>query len=379
MHRNPSAPRPSVGRLAPLSALLLLSTAALAGSETVYLVAGQHDVIGTVTVEDDGATLTVTYLVTDPDWSLGETHLYVGTTAPSRQSPGRFPYQHSDLGGATSDSYVIDLSDFGECPALWVAAHAATDHFVGYAPPDHAAFNASLPAGNVPLSVGYPGAGGAVSSYFDTSLWFDDATCAGPADGVFDGGCIDTDRTISPGACYSADLVSSIDPAFATTTYNGAPIFDHAAAYDNLDLVNWVLNQEWPGQTCTADGRAFTFGDVQRAIWTLVEDNVSSAGLGTWSQACADEILADAAANGEDFAPDCFDLVMVAAVPLNATGDISAQIVYGSFTLDCEALFEDETAWGLPDDGGIAFGQGWGEYFSYATCEDGGWEGEGIE
>jgi hypothetical protein len=96
--------------------------------ETVTLWAGQHIDAGTVTVATDGENLIVTYNVTEP-WGLKETHLYVGTEPPSKMAPGRFPYKHEHLDGATVDEYVIPLSDLdvGCDDTLYIAAHAALD------------------------------------------------------------------------------------------------------------------------------------------------------------------------------------------------------------------------------------------------------------
>jgi hypothetical protein len=94
----------------------------------VTLWAGQHIDAGTVTVATDGENLIVTYQVTDP-WGLKETHLYVGTEPPSKMAPGRFPYKHEDLNGATVDEYIIPLTELGVgCDdTLYLAAHAALE------------------------------------------------------------------------------------------------------------------------------------------------------------------------------------------------------------------------------------------------------------
>ena len=92
---------------------------------TVTLWAGQHNNSGTVTVAIEGENLVVTYETTG-SWELCETHLYVDKEIPTQHSPGLFPYKHEDLGGATSDEYIIALSDLGAgCDdVLYLAAHA---------------------------------------------------------------------------------------------------------------------------------------------------------------------------------------------------------------------------------------------------------------
>ena len=40
----------------------------------------------------------------------------------------------------------------------------------------------------------------------------------------------------------------------------------------NFDLVNWIINQDYVGKPAGA-ARHYTYGDVQRAIWELIEEN----------------------------------------------------------------------------------------------------------
>ena len=53
------------------------------------LVAGQTLTVGTVSVEQQGTDLVVTYqIAAGSDWYLTETHLYLGTEPPAKPSPG---------------------------------------------------------------------------------------------------------------------------------------------------------------------------------------------------------------------------------------------------------------------------------------------------
>jgi hypothetical protein len=74
-------------------------------------------VIGTVTVDYDGGTATVTYTITDPDYTLDEIHLYVGSEPFPRNnqgnytvSPGQYPYSGEEtftVHGLSGEIYVI--------------------------------------------------------------------------------------------------------------------------------------------------------------------------------------------------------------------------------------------------------------------------------
>ena len=89
------------------------------------LIAGQHVVAGLITVSNDDETLFITYETVD-NWIINETHLYVGTTIPTKSAPGKFPYKHEELGEVTTDTYEIPLEDLeiGPCDKIYIAAHA---------------------------------------------------------------------------------------------------------------------------------------------------------------------------------------------------------------------------------------------------------------
>ena len=85
--------------------------------------------IGTVDVYTDGTTVTVTYTITDSDWTLELTHLWIGdctdlpTNNPGNPIIGQFPYSESHP-GATTFSYEIAVSTLDGIAEICVAAHA---------------------------------------------------------------------------------------------------------------------------------------------------------------------------------------------------------------------------------------------------------------
>ena len=86
--------------------------------EEISLIAGQHDDAGIVTVSNDEENLAVHVETTD-GWRLGETHLYVGPTPPTKSAPGRLPYAN----GADCTIPLTDLSVACGEP-LYIAFHA---------------------------------------------------------------------------------------------------------------------------------------------------------------------------------------------------------------------------------------------------------------
>ena len=102
--------------------LLMLAGFAITSSAEELVVGRDHILVGELTVAVDASgNLVVTYNITDPEWELGDTHLYVGTVAPTKSAPGRFPYGPED---AVDGVYTIPLTDFGGVFPLYIAAHA---------------------------------------------------------------------------------------------------------------------------------------------------------------------------------------------------------------------------------------------------------------
>lgn len=115
------------------------------------LLAGQFEDVGDVKVWNDGDNLHITYEITDLDWVITETHLYVGKNAAPTPAPGQFPYGDDDAASVSDtvvtytiplddiDSYSMKLNNKGKptgvmvadgdpgvepCNYVYIAAHA---------------------------------------------------------------------------------------------------------------------------------------------------------------------------------------------------------------------------------------------------------------
>ena len=106
----------------------------------LYAGAGQCDLskgtlVGSVTINYTGTTVTVTYTMTNGWWAT-ETHVYVGTAKypqfkQGKQmvdtvAPGQYPYIHGELDDVTTDTY--NLGPFSG--PIQVIAHAGVCHLV---------------------------------------------------------------------------------------------------------------------------------------------------------------------------------------------------------------------------------------------------------
>jgi hypothetical protein len=285
--------------------------------------------VGNVTVEEDAAgNVTVTYSITEPGWMIDVTHLYVGVEdgipSNNKGNPkiGHFPYSKDHNPAVSSYTVTIPAEDVPD--NYVIAAHAG----VSKSAEDCAC--ESLPeTGNITLS--HPG----TSSYMDAHL-----TNAGSYDGTYPVWCIDVGHPINSndGTEYVVDAycVNGDDISFLSEGSN-----PHIDKPENLPIINWIINQNYIGTPSSCGGN-FTFGDVQRAIWEVIDNTPVTNGLGGWSQCRVDEIIAAAEAAGSEaseFDPATENMMAVILVPSD-----DAQVLLYMTPIDCEGA--SETAWG---------------------------------
>lgn len=323
-------------KIALVLAFVVLPAFSQAGAVVVKpLIAGQDpDPIGTVTVEEDGTWLYVTYEITEPGWCLVQTHVYVDQVAPTKSAPGKFPFAHgpSDIVSCVLDVYQIALADVGGLP-VYVSAHSVVQ--------------------GVLSGVDFGAISGTACAFFNHNYSLDSPAYftielqeAGVLNGFYDGWCVDLSRHIIDDVKYLVDLVPSTDP-------DAGMWVDRP---ENLDLINYILNR-----VDYYFSQGYTYRDIQKAIWNLIDDNPD------WSGAYGDPanvavIEADALANGEGFVPDIGQLLGVLLIPTRADNGEAGQIAL----IPLVVSGEEETAWATasgPDD--IPFDRGWGSYFLF--------------
>jgi len=335
--------------------------------------------VGTVEICVDtlNEVLSLTFDVTGSGLCLDETHVYANVedpgAPPEKGAPGRFPFKHENLSAdecVQVDPYVI--SDFRlECGGTAaLAAHAVVCELM--AEPDWQSFldlvNRGIgESGRVKMRVSDPG---------DDGLLKTEIMGGGALDGLHGAWFVDVDRGMSLRTVYeAAPILTHVLNALGELELNpaAASLVEYPG---NLDIVNWVIKRHYPGQR-SACGGEFTSGDVQRAIWDLVEDDQSTAGIGPWSRCRVNEIIAAGTKQGEGFAPGRDQVVAVILNPVGPTGENIARISIAQVAFsEIEASHglilggECETAWGQMLGGDIPFpkGGGWGTYFEYG-CE----------
>jgi hypothetical protein len=222
---------------------------------------------------------------------------------------------------------------------------------------------------------------------------------SGFLDGTYESWCVDADMIILDNTVYASKLYSSYEEL-------PAGLFENP---ENFDKVNYLLNNFEVGDLvqpvepdCSLttkgacggeelrDPEALTYGDIQVAIWSLIDDNIVPNGLGPWWQKRVDAILCDVNEYGKGYMPACEDKTVFIVVPIcidtNGDGVVDenddcevtpdlpvAQMVAAQTTISTtEIPCEDETgsAWGDGKFGEVFPGaKHWGTYFNYdANC-----------
>ena len=344
-----------------LSLALILLISILSTSEALVtdLIAGQHTKVGTVTFSDitlDGKpAIEVVYEITEDDWCITATHLYVGSEPPSTSAPGQFPYKDDNLGCVKSYTYRVLKPTDGD--KIYVAAHAVVYGVLWYEA-DLDWLDEALQDNPVRMDISIPW-------FLNTAPWVDLNAPAffeikildGSLAGTYDGWCVDLPRTAVPGS-YWVIMTSTYDPAAETLV--DLP--------ENLDLLNYVMNQNYP----------YNFASIQTAYWRLIDTYTDGGIFDTVPGVIdseVDAILEDAYANGEGFIPTCEQMIGIILKPVDLGTQIS---IIGVYT-PCTSVGTDETAWAsasFSSEGSAdsyrndnQFKQGWGWYFTYQGPE----------
>ncbi len=313
--------------------------------------AGKNTKAGEVLITLNGDLLNVTFSA-DDGWAFSETHLSVTNsldevpaTEGGNPAIGLFEY-HANHTPAVTEFTYNNISVDGNSQ-VYILAHAEVRPVLQWKT-NLEEFSNSLPAEAI-MSVQYPVAGS--TSYFKTTI-----TEGGILDDTFNGWCIDVDNVIYNNMDYPVKVISSYDPGFSSLGLVENP--------QNMDLVNWIISQNFPG-TAAPDFNTYTYGDVQRAIWELLDDNYSESGLGLWSEERVKGILEEAAANGEDFVPQCGDKIAVILLPVDLTQPF--QITMVEYPAACDPVYgSSETAWAAGYDFG---GSNWAKYFTFCISQ----------
>lgn len=149
------------------------------------------------------------------------------------------------------------------------------------------------------------------NSYFRISI-----QDTGLLQGTYPGWCADWATRIEDGKTYNAKFYSSYQENIP------AGVVDKP---ENLDEMNWLINQHAVGKSSPGGFGVYTSGDVQLAIWTLLDDSFDTSTVGPYSQDRVDELVAKALAQGSDFYPNCRQVVGILLDPTDPETGNSVQ------------------------------------------------------
>jgi hypothetical protein len=200
--------------------------------------------------------------------------------------------------------------------------------------PDYVGLESNLPATLEATTTAKPG----IDSYFTISI--NDTGLAGEGIAAW---CVDVARSLDVDHTFVADVYSSSESL-------PSGIVDKP---DNFDLINWIINQNFIGKTSLSGG-VYTFGDVQWAIWELIDNSncVACAFLGEgWSVVKGQEIVDAALANGDGFVPACEQLIAIVLMPKDNSQPI---FITQKVPCDCREV-ECETAFARGENGSTCF------------------------
>ncbi|MDY2587105.1 hypothetical protein [Winogradskyella aquimaris] len=327
-------------------------------SQSTNLYAGQNMLVGEVTVEVVEDNYLITYGVFSAQYCLTETHLSVVET------PSDFPingggnpkigqFEYSDSHDCVSSvSYTVPVSK-----GTYIAAHAVVNCVEDNSASNDFGFN--LP-GEVSFCVTNK-APNTENSYFEITV-----AEGNSLSGVnLEAWCVDYESSLNNGQCVDiAQVYSTYDDIPNEAFVNNGP-FDVQGINDEI---NFILNYSFVGQQYLETNETYIMGDVQLAIWSLIEGNTAEQ-LYNWMtqpQILGDisldrvaEIISIATQN-DGYVPSCGEYVAIILIPQDGKQPVIIPKEVICNEGDC-----DETAWA---DGCDFPGNSWATYFHYQSA-----------
>ncbi|MEL0457037.1 hypothetical protein WJN01_12425 [Flavobacteriaceae bacterium SZ-1-7] len=306
------------------------------------LYAGQHILVGDVTVVVNGENYEITYNITNNGYCITETHLSV-VESPDKfpmsgggnPKNGHFEYGDDNLDCVSSITYVVPRDK-----GTYIAAHAVVN--CKSTQDSESLANVKLPEELVTVCIAPKGTNTGDDSYFDVTI--NESSLAGE----YGGWCVDYDMSISA-LCLDFEAYSSYDENLP------GGVIDIP---ENLGAVNWLLNQGFIGTESVGGFGNYTLGDIQLTIWKLLEDNSSPSPTTEPYNADRVQELTDMALQQTDFVPGCDELMVVVLIP----SPLESQSMIITIPVPCDEGDCEETAWA---DGCDFPGNNWATYFHF--------------
>lgn len=134
-----------------------------------------------------------------------------------------------------------------------------------------------------------------------------------------------------PGWCANANLPIEFRRTHSYTFYSSLLNQYPDGLVDkpeNLDAVNWLINQKLVGTEAPNGLGTYTFGDQQVAIWKLLNfEFTPGSSVNPYDPARAEQLATLALARGNGFVPRCNQLVGIIISPVDAEGNKAQSLI----------------------------------------------------
>lgn len=133
-----------------------------------------------------------------------------------------------------------------------------------------------------------------------------------------------------PGWCTNANIPIEFGEVHRYTFYSSLLSSYPDGLVDrpeNLDSVNWLINQRVVGRPSTGMGN-YTLGDQQVAIWTLLDFTFTPGdSVQPFDQGRVDELVSNALKRGDQFYPKCNQIVGIIIDPRKANDEQAQTLI----------------------------------------------------
>ena len=225
------------------------------------LIVEGHTKVGEVTITENEGYLNVKYEITDTEWLISETHLFVTEDIsnipgyPDSVNPDLFNYKMEHNPGVT----IYEYTNIQNNGLSYILAQAVLSRDLGGA--DWDALN-NMVSTEPATAYFTAGADGANRSSFEVDISGENSFIGQDQEAW----CVDRDHGISLPFEGLVKFISTYDTDFENLVDG---IIDIPG---NIRAVNWIPNQDFVGQVHSSLGE-FNYNDVKLAIWKLIEDD----------------------------------------------------------------------------------------------------------
>jgi hypothetical protein len=265
---------------------------------SVDLLTGDNKKVGSVTVSVNGDTLQVVFF-TEPGVYIRFLRYHIGFRSEDFPQEGGSPVVDNFFYDETTKKILLSAltGTSGFTGNIYIAAFARIAYGEVLAEEGEVSIERTHRLGD--------------PSYFLTTLSVSDIEID------YYGYCLQGDQLMDVDTTHTINLESSLSPDTSLLE----SVIDES---QNIDLVNWVLNQQRSIWT-RSDGEAATGADIQMAIWRLIESTGTPTGTyiqNKFDPNLVEQIVEEARLKGDGYRPVCGQKELI-VLHKGAVGELS--------------------------------------------------------